>query len=255
MSNYYFPEGMRPATLEERKQFYKIEFNLEKVAGWFEGLNGKIKFAVIIGKHTKIYPEKYKEDLDTTIIIDECKNLNEVSDQIIEFLPEAVYYDRNKYNENDQQAGQELAFDIDPENVTCPVHGTLADKMKQRQGLSFCKLELDIVKNQVTGLYENLEKQFSQLQIVYSGRGFHVHVFDPKACALNTEERRQIAKNVKAQGFEIDEWVTSGEMRLIRLPYSLNGLVSRIVVPLEKTEIEKFDPAIDPRCIPRFLRV
>jgi DNA primase catalytic subunit len=255
MSKYYFPEGMQPANLEERKQFYSKELNLEKVAKWFERLRGKTKFAVIMGKHTKIYPEKYREDADTTIIIDEYNSLNEVRSQVLEFLPEAVYYDRNIYDENEQKTGQEIAFDLDPENVTCPNHGTLADKMKRGQGLSFCKLELEIVKKQTIGLYEKMEKQFSQLQIVYSGRGFHVHVFDPKACALNDEERRQIAKNVKAQGFEIDEWVTSGEMRLIRLPYSLNGLVSRIVVPLEKTEIEKFDPAIDPRCIPRFLRV
>jgi DNA primase catalytic subunit len=59
---------------------------------------------------------------------------------------------------------------------------------------------------------------------------------------------------VKENGFEIDEWVTAGEMRLIRLPYSLNGLVSRIAVPLEKNEIEKFDPVHDFRCIPAFLQ-
>jgi DNA primase catalytic subunit len=42
-------------------------------------------------------------------------------------------------------------------------------------------------------------------------------------------------------------------MRLIRLPYSLHGLVSRIVVPVEKSELERFDPVSDERCIPKFL--
>ena len=41
---------------------------------------GKIKFAVIIGRHTKIYPEKYKEDASTTIIIDEYKNLEDLKE-------------------------------------------------------------------------------------------------------------------------------------------------------------------------------
>lgn len=253
MVQYNLPEGMRVATLEERKQFYTTEFNLQKVARWLEAQEGKTKFAVIIGKHTKIYPEKYKEDAETTIIIDEYSSLREVREQIIEFLPEAAYYDRNIYDKNDQKTGQELAFDLDPENVTCPIHGTLADKMKRGQGLSFCSLELDLVKQQAIGLYEYLERQFAQLCVVYSGRGFHVHVFDPEAYRLITQERQKIAQTVKAAGFEIDEWVTTGEMRLIRLPYSLNGLVSRIVVPLKKTEIEKFDPIHDARCVPKFL--
>lgn len=253
MSKYYFPEGMRYATLEERKQFYTSEFDLSKIAGWFGDRKGKIKFAVIIGRHTKIFPEEYKEDADTTIIIDEYNSLNEVRNQIVEFLPEAAYYDRNVYDKNDQKIRQELAFDLDPENITCPIHGSLADKMKRQQGLSFCSVELNMVKDQALRLYEYLEKQFSNMKIVYSGRGFHIHVFDDEPYVFNTKKRQRIAAAVKKKGFQIDEWVTAGEMRLIRLPFSLNGLVSRIAVPLEKGELEMFDPIRDKRCIPKFL--
>jgi DNA primase catalytic subunit len=244
---------MRYSTLQERKQFYTEEFDTRKVAEWLEMHKGKVKFAVIIGRHTKIYPQKYKEDAGTTIIIDKYESLSDVREQIVEFLPEAAYYDRNVYDETDRKTGQELAFDLDPENITCPIHGTLADKMERRQGLSFCKLELKLVKKQAVGLYEHLEKQFSKMKIVYSGRGFHIHVLDPEAYTLSTKERRQIAKTVKEKGFQIDEWVTAGEMRLIRLPYSLHGLVSRVVVPLEKRELEGFDPIHDGRCLPKFL--
>ena len=254
MSKYNMPKGMRPATLGERKEFYVSEFDLEKVAEWFKGRGDKTKFAVIIGRHTKIYPQEYREDAETTIIIEQYNNLEDLRSQIIDFLPEAAYYDRNTYDPHDRVTGQEIAFDLDPENITCPVHGTLEDKMKRGQGLGFCGIELDMVKQQAVGLYEFLEEQFSQLCVVYSGRGFHIHVFDKKAYALSTKKREQIAKTVKEKGFEIDEWVTAGEMRLIRLPYSLNGLVSRIAVPLEKREIEKFDPVHDVRCIPVFLQ-
>ena len=253
MNKYYLPRGMRYATLEERKQFYTEEFSLPKVQDWLALLKGEVKFAVVIGRHTKIYPEKYREDAGTTIIIDEYTSLNEVRDYLTEFLPEAAYYDRNVYGENDRKIGQELAFDLDPENITCPIHGTLADKMKRRQGLSFCKLELNMVKEQAVSLYEHLEAQFSSMRIVYSGRGFHIHVFDPEAYALSTKQRRQIARKVKDKGFKIDEWVTAGDMRLIRLPYSLHGLVSRVVVPVEKGELESFDPIQDKRGIPKFL--
>ncbi len=253
MAKYYLPRGMFYSTLEQRKQFYTREFNLQKVAKWLKEHKGKVKFAVIMGRHTKIYPEKYKEEAGTTIIIDEYTDLSEVRDDIIEFLPEAAYYDRNIYDENNRKKGQELAFDLDPENITCPVHGSLADKMQRHQGLSFCKLELDLVKEQAASLFEHLETQFSSIKIVYSGRGFHIHVFDSEAYTFSTKKRRQIAKKVKEKGFQIDEWVTSGSMRLIRLPYSLHGLVSRVVVPVEKGELDRFDPIHDKRCIPKFL--
>jgi DNA primase catalytic subunit len=244
---------MRYSTLEERKQFYTSEFNLKAVAEWFGNWQGKVRFAVIIGRHTKIYPEKYKEDASITIVIDEYSNLEDVRQQILEFLPEAVYYDRNIYDESGAKTGQELAFDLDPENITCPIHGTLADKMKRNQGLSFCELELQMVKQESVGLYEFLANRFDEVKAVYSGRGFHLHVLDPQAYALGAQERLKLAQQVKREGFHIDEWVTSGEMRLIRLPFSLNGLVSRLVLPLTKDELDSFDPIHDERALPRFL--
>ena len=253
MVHYYLPIGMRNATLEERKQFYSQEFNPQKAAEWFSNELNRTKFAVIIGRHTKIYPTKYKQDAATTIIIDEYKNLEDVRRQILEFLPEAVYYDRNVYDTNDNKVGQELAFDLDPENIACPIHGTLADKMKRHQGLSFCEIELEMVKQEAIGLYGFLEDQFSEVRVVYSGRGFHLHVLDPEAYLLTFEERLNLAKQVKQAGFLVDEWVTSGEFRLIRLPYSLNGIVSRITLPLTKGELESFDAAHDKRCLPKFL--
>ncbi|MBC7130787.1 DNA primase, partial [Candidatus Bathyarchaeota archaeon] len=83
---------------------------------------------------------------------------------------------------------------------------------------------------------------------------FHIHVLDDYAYELNQQQRKAMAEEAKKKGFQIDPWVTTGEMRLIRLPYSLNGLVSRIVLPLEKGELERFNPVADERCIPKFLK-
>jgi DNA primase catalytic subunit len=254
MVQYYLPKGMRYSTLEERKEYYSQEFNLQETTRWFSKGLGRTKFAVIIGRHTKIFPEKYKQDATTTIIIDEYNTINDVQEQILEFLPEAVYYDRNIYDENDGIKGQELAFDLDPENITCPIHGTLADKMKKKQGLSFCELELDMIQKEATLLLDHLEKLYSNLRVVYSGRGFHIHVLDKAAYKMNSKERLDLARQIKQEGFHIDEWVTSGEFRLIRLPYTLNGIVSRIAVPLKKEELEGFDAVHDKRCLPTFLQ-
>jgi DNA primase catalytic subunit len=248
---YFSPSGMRMSTLEERAEFYSQEFNLQNVAESFpHGLVG-VKFAVIIGRHTRIFPEKFRADANTTIIIDKYRTLQDLQNQIVEFLPEAVYYDRNVYSANGRVLGQELAFDVDPENIPCPIHGALQDKMRRKQGLSFCELELELAQKEMRGLFGWLETRFREVRVVYSGRGFHLHVCDPTAYTLSVQARLELAKQAKAAGFHIDEWVTSGEFRLIRLPYSLNGLVSRIVLPLEKAELEASTPSMM-YCIPQF---
>jgi len=253
---YNLPKGMRYSILKERKEFYLADFDPAKVGEWFEDWNqrGIVKFAVIIGRHTHIFPKKYKEDASTTIIIDEYKDLDDVKAQILEFLPESAYYDRNVYDTHNQVVGQELAFDLDPENLTCPIHGTLADKMKIHQGLAFCELELNMVKEETVELHEELRKQFSQTRVVYSGRGFHIHVFDPPTFKWSYRKRQTMARQLKKKGFLIDEWVTTGGMRLIRLPYSLHGMVSRVVLPIGAEELSRFDPVTDQRCLPKFLR-
>jgi len=252
---YDLPKGMRYSTLKERREFYYKEFDLTQVEQWFEDWNKiwRVKFAVIIGRHTRIFPKKYSEDASTTIIIDEYKDLNNVKAQILEFLPEAVYYDRNVYDKKQRVIGQELAFDLDPENLTCPVHGTLADKMRRRQGLAFCELELNMVKEETVKLHEELEKQFSELRVVCSGRGFHIHVFDKEPFTWKRKQRLFLARELKKKGFLIDEWVTTGGMRLIRLPFSLHGMVSRVVLPIGANELTRFNPIADSRVIPKFL--
>lgn len=255
MKRYSLPNGMRYATLKEREKFYLTDFDDAKVKEWFQNWSTKavVKFAVIIGRHTRIFPRKYKEDASTTIIIDEYENLKDVHAQILEFLPESAYYDRNVYSKSQRIIGQELAFDLDPENLTCPIHGTLADKMKNRQGLAFCEIELNMVKEETIKLHEELQKQFSKTRVVYSGRGFHIHVFDSEVFEWSYGRRQALARKLKKKGFLMDEWVTTGGMRLIRLPYSLHGMVSRVVLPLEARELRTFDPITDSRCIPSFL--
>jgi DNA primase catalytic subunit len=255
MNGYILPQGMRYASLAEREIFYRKEFDLKLVEEWLKPLKsrGRIAFAVIMGRHTHIFREEYVEDAETTIIIDKYKSLEDLKTQILEFLPESVYYDRNLYGKDWVILGQELAFDLDPENLTCPVHGSLEDKMRRRQGLGFCEIELEMVKEEAARLYERLEKQFSDLRIVYSGRGFHIHVFDEETLGWSRRKRGRLAKQLKVEGFLIDEWVTSGGMRLIRLPYSLHGMVSRIVLPITIGELSNFNPITDKRCLPRFL--
>src|SRR6267143_1656724 len=87
-----------------------------------------------------------------------------------------------------------------------------------------------------------------------SWRGFHLHILDDNVLWWTRKKRLAFANALIRKGFVMDEWVTAGGIRMIRLPYSLNGLVSRIALPLEPSELECFDPLMDPRVIPKFLR-
>jgi hypothetical protein len=255
MNRYILPEGMRYATLTERQLFYEKEFDLQSVDRWLKPLaTYHIVFAIIMGRHTHIFRPEYAEDVSTTILIENYVNLEYVRREILDFLPESVYYDRNLYDAKGKVMGQGLAFDLDPENLTCPIHGTLEDKMKKHQGLSFCKIELKMVTEETRKLYERLQQLFSEVMIVYSGRGFHIHVFDKESFNWSRRKRSKLARKLKKEGFLIDEWVTTGGMRLIRLPYSLHGMVSRIVLPLQVNELISFNPITDKRCIPKFLQ-
>ncbi|MBS7650577.1 MAG: DNA primase [Candidatus Bathyarchaeia archaeon] len=253
---YILPEGLRYSTLSERRNFYRDEFNLSKVSKWISRRVGHNIFAVIIGRHTKIYMKRFSRHFSKTIIIDDYRGLNDVRSLILKFLPESVYYDRNIYSRVGGQLrvlGQELAFDLDPENIVCPIHGSLKDKMLRGQGLSFCALEFKMVRMKTVELYERLSSLFTDISAVYSGRGFHLHIFDPETLTWSFRERRRLASKIRREGYPIDEWVTAGGMRLIRLPYSLHGMVSRIVTPLTLRQLECFDPVKSRICIPKFI--
>jgi len=259
---------MHPASLQERRDFYKREFKTNPVRDWFRGWTKPIVFAVVIARHTKIFPAKYRRDRNRTILIDEYDNLQDLRRYCIEFRPESVYYDRNVYKNWDQARrhsnkmeelgksfGQQLAFDIDPENFECPIHGTLEDKMNRRQGLSFCRLELQMAQEQAIGLTDELSKSFAELRIVYSGRGFHVHVLDEGTFFWTRRQRLDFVRSLVRRGYLMDEWVAGGGMRLIRLPHSLNGLVSRLATPLERVKVRSFDPVTEHDCLPSFARI
>ncbi|MFP3910191.1 MAG: DNA primase [Archaeoglobaceae archaeon] len=267
-----FLEGLEPTGLKEREIFYKNEFKLESVRRWlshrkFEDERKDTVFAMIVGRHSNIYLPEFESIKNKVVVIDEYIDLEDMIEYVLRYLPEGLYYDRNVYTDIEEckecencykncwdcscYVGQELAFDIDPENVTCPVHGTLNDKLEKGLGMKFCMYEFEVVKGSTVRLWEMLEKDYTNIRVVYSGRGFHIHVLDEEALKMTYEERKILAQ--KASKYHIDEWVTGGGSRLIRLPYSLNGFVSRIVTPLDIDEVTNFDPRYDDRYIPEYV--
>jgi DNA primase catalytic subunit len=225
---------------------------------------------MIPGRHTRIVPDRHLKDRDNVVIIDTWESSRDIRDYALEYLPEGLYYDRNRYEDVRScractkgrescpgcynYLGQQLAFDLDPENVDCPYHGHIGEKMQRGTGLSFCMYEFKQVRAHAAALSAEMRGTFDDVHVVYSGRGFHVVVEDERAYSLTSAQRRTLARRV-GRRHPIDEWVTSGGSRLMRLPYSLNGLVSRkCMIIKEVRDLVRFDPRTSKLVLPRFIR-
>jgi len=265
-----FPRGLRVSTLEERREFYEREFDIIGLSRWIGDRSRHMKFAMILGRHTGIVAKSHLGEKDDVAIIDDWNSAGDVREFALEYLPEGLYYDRNRYLDVRECAhcgeraasckrcynynGQQLAFDLDPENVDCPYHGHIGDKLERGSGLSFCMYEFKAVRGQAANLLAELHESFEQVRVVFSGRGFHLVVYDEKGYLLSTRQRKSMAKKFAAR-YDIDEWVTEGGSRLMRLPYSLNAIVSRKCMEIERERVLKeFDPRNTGQVIPKFAR-
>ena len=73
-------------------------------------------------------------------------------------------------------------------------------------------------------------------QVVYSGQGAHVYLYDHDSMYRYDEQSRQVIVHelTEERGFNIDEQVTTDESRVIQLPYSLHADVCRVVTPINE---------------------
>jgi DNA primase small subunit len=123
-----------------------------------------------------------------------------------EQVPAHVYYSSAYYElpaaatmEEKKWLGADLIFDLD------------ADHIKGAEGLSYTDM-LAEVKNEMTRLLDDfilgdLGFNPAEIKVVFSGgRGYHVHVSDPRVMGLKSHERREIVDYIT--GTELDfDWV------------------------------------------------
>ena len=247
---FNFPHSVRPASLEERKSFYEEDFEFSETIKWLERFEPyRMSITFDLGVETGI--TKDDTPIDLAFIRLGTIAYTQLMETILKYLPEDIYYDRTLYRtpkrchncdlrrekgclECKWADGQELVFDIDPENYWCPN----CDVSGKQRIFSFCEKCFKATKEATLYLYEILSESFSDLQAIFTGRGFHIHVLDNDSFYLSISERKQLVSEVKGAGVGIDSWVPLGRMYLIRLPYSLNGLVSRVAIPLQMHEVE-----------------
>ncbi len=266
-----YPVNHRPARLGERGQYYS-SLDFGRIEGWLkskpEGL-GRPLFSLDPGNETGYIRRKYRQKRGKLLSFT-ASDAAELREMALEYLPEDIYYDRNVYRNPEKCAdcdkrgagcpgcreliGQELMMDIDPENIDCPNCGTLEDRVRGASMFKFCYICFGKAIEQTEALHRRLAKEgFKERQVVYSGRGFHVYAEDRSATLMNFSERKALAGRLKDEGFAIDPWVTEGESRLARLPFTMNGMVSRICMPIDVGEIKRLDFWRGKQFVPLFL--
>ncbi len=234
----------RSATLTERKFFYEKEFSLKKALDWFGNKKPQL-IAIDAGTDTKTLKNN---SWDKTLFY--CY-FSELKQKIKKYIPEDIYYDRNVYKKpasrfrnlghqnflsDKNVVGQELIFDVDADNIQCihPKNKLVCDSCLQNAWQKTKSLSNEI---------KNIG--FKKIKIVYSGKGFHLHIQDERAYKLTKLERINLTK--KFSNYPIDSWVSAGNIELVRFPFSLNAQVSRIAIPIKNN----FNPKL---AIPKFLK-
>ncbi len=224
-------EFRRPS-YQERREFYRKEFDYRAAVRFVRRHDDNPVFAVKLGANSGTYDPRFEEKIRKRVNVLflgpllERFSPRELRKVFAYYAPEGVYYWRNRvvdygicrtcpfkrrrlYERCFSCAnflGQELVFDVD------------ADTNGSLEGAAEAAVKIHI------------SLPFEEKVYVYSGRGFHVHVFDEEAYRLPFEERKKIAKKFERY---IDPWVTAGPSNLIRLPYTLNGLSGTVAVPVE----------------------
>jgi len=127
-----------------------------------------------------------------------------------------------------------VVFDIDPENLPCDFCG----EPRGRNRNSFCNNCLGAaVKEAIRVCVFLQDKGFRRVVPVFTGRGCHIHLQDANVFRWSMDQRKEFTGQLEIKGFRMDPWVSSGEMFLARLPYSLHGVVNREVQALSLRQL------------------
>lgn len=243
----------RPSLAKEREAYYQ-QLDPEKLRSYFAFFPGAPLFSIGV---REVSDANETDSLPPLVLYElEAQSIDELLNALVTYAPESVYYNKNMCRDPqecltcEKQAlqlgsvcftcpnsiGHEIVFDLDPENYACDRCGPLDD----REIESFCPDCLRYALQDALRLYTVLRDEgFEQVILVYTGRGCHLHVHDPQTFTWSLQERERLIAHVESKGIQFDPFVTTGEMFLIRLPFSLHGLVHRVVTPVSKEELER----------------
>jgi len=170
-------EYLTPATPEERKKYYREEWNIKQVPDY---INQSIQEREFGFDHVGRGPnDRYKVFRTPELL----KRFLKVRTPFAAYCSVAFY---DKPRRRDRWTKAELVFDVDAKDIpirTCGCEGV-------------CEICLNEAREIVSGIVDTLKGDLglNSIHIVYSGRGYHVRVLDDNVMGVDSDVRSQIVK-------------------------------------------------------------
>src|SRR2546427_12091403 len=108
---YELPGNLRPTSLGKRRRFYAAKMDYRAAATWMARPKAGRVYALILGRHSGIYPRRFRPRKNVPLIVDDARGVEDLRPYLLKYLPEGVYYDRNVYTSLDaaRKAGLDYA--------------------------------------------------------------------------------------------------------------------------------------------------
>ena len=179
-------EYLTPASPEERKRYYREEWDIKQVPDFIAHSIQEREFGF---DHVGRGPnDRYKVFRNPDLL----KRFLKVRTPFAAYCSVAFY---DKPRRRDKWTKAELVFDVDAKDIpirTCECEGV-------------CEICLNEAREIVCGIIDTLKEDLglNNIHIVYSGRGYHVRVLDDDVTHVNSDVRSQIVKYIV--GAEVPE--------------------------------------------------
>jgi len=179
-------EYLTPASPEERKRYYREEWDIKQVPDFIAHSIQEREFGF---DHVGRGPnDRYKVFRNPDLL----KRFLKVRTPFAAYCSVA-YYDKPR--RRDKWTKAELVFDVDAKDIpirTCECEGV-------------CEICLNEAREIVCGIIDTLKEDLGlkNIHIIYSGRGYHVRVLDDDVTHVNSDVRSQIVKYIV--GAEVPE--------------------------------------------------
>jgi len=170
-------EMFKPATLKERKIYYKEEWNIKQVPDFIEESIENREFGF---DHFGRGPnDRYKVFTEP----DYLKRFMKSKTPFAAYCSVAYY---EKPRKRDGWMKSELVFDVDAKDI--PVRTCSCSNV--------CEICLDQAKEIVSRLIDTIKGDLSlkDIHLVYSGRGYHIRVLDKDVMKMDSDVRSQVLK-------------------------------------------------------------
>lgn len=170
-------EYLTPASPEERKRYYREEWNIKQVPEYIIHSIQEREFGFDhIGRGPN---DRYKVFRTPDLL----KRFLKVRTPFAAYCSVAFY---DKPRRRDRWTKAELVFDVDAKDIpvrTCECEGV-------------CEICLNEAREIVLGIIDTLKGDLGlqNIHVVYSGRGYHIRVLDNDVMSVNSDVRSQIVK-------------------------------------------------------------